>query len=62
MSSYTSQTSSVPCGRLVTLFLLRNGGRERIADCIVKTMSAAGYTVRETDPCNDRPALSLLNA
>jgi len=37
----------------------RNGGRERIADEIVKTMSAAGYAVRETDPFNDRPALAL---
>lgn len=37
----------------------RNGSRERIADEIVKTMSAAGYTVRETDPFNDRPALAL---
>jgi fido (protein-threonine AMPylation protein) len=37
----------------------RNGGRERIADEIVKTMSAAGYTVRETDPFHDRPALAL---
>ena len=37
----------------------RNGGRECIADEIVKTMSAAGYAVRETDPFNDRPALAL---
>src|SRR5215467_336081 len=49
---------STIAGRLAGAF--RNGGRERIADEIVKTMSAAGYTVRETDPFNDRPALALL--
>ena len=38
---------------------LRNSGRDRIADEIAKTMAAAGYTVRETDPFNDRPALAL---
>ena len=48
---------STIAGRLAGAF--RNGGRERIADEIVKTMSAAGYTVRETDPLNDRPALAL---
>lgn len=48
---------STIAGRLAGAF--RNGGRERIADEIVKTMSAAGYTVRETDPFNDRPALAL---
>ncbi len=48
---------STIAGRLAGAF--RNGGRERIADEIVKTMSAAGYTVRETDPFNDRPALGL---
>jgi len=48
---------STIAGRLAGAF--RNGGRERIADEIVKTMSAAGYTVRESDPFNDRPALAL---
>jgi fido (protein-threonine AMPylation protein) len=48
---------STIAGRLAGAF--RNGGRERIADEILKTMSAAGYTVRETDPFNDRPALAL---
>src|SRR5215467_7918013 len=48
---------STIAGRLAGAF--RNGGRERIADEIVKTMSAAGYTVRETDPFNDRPALAV---
>jgi fido (protein-threonine AMPylation protein) len=48
---------STIAGRLAGAF--RNSGRERIADEIVKTMSAAGYTVRETDPFNDRPPLAL---
>src|SRR5262252_194090 len=48
---------STIAGRLAGAF--RNSGRDRIADEIVKTMSAAGYTVRETDPFDDRPALAL---
>jgi fido (protein-threonine AMPylation protein) len=44
-------------GRLAGAF--RNGGRDRIADDITKTMSAAGYAVRETDPFTDGPALIL---
>src|SRR5262249_18396009 len=47
---------STIAGRLAGAF--RNSGRERIAHEIVKTM-AAGYTVRETDPFNDRPALAV---
>lgn len=38
---------------------LRNGGRGRMADEIVTTMTKAGYDVREADPFNDRPSLSL---
>src|SRR5438105_7872185 len=34
-----------------------NIGRDRIADDIVKTMSAADYDVRETDPFTDKPSL-----
>jgi len=48
---------SVVAGRLVGAF--RNIGRERIADDIVKTMSAAGYVVRENDPFGDIPAIIL---
>jgi fido (protein-threonine AMPylation protein) len=44
-------------GRLAGAF--RNGGRDRLADEIVKTMSAAGYDVRESDPFDDRPSLAL---
>lgn len=39
---------STVAGRLAGAF--RNIGRERIADDIVKTMRAAGYDVRESDP------------
>ncbi len=44
-------------GRLAGAF--RNAGRDRIADEITKTMSAAGYDVRETDPFADRPSFIL---
>jgi len=44
-------------GRLAGAF--RNIGRDRIADDIVKTMIAAGYAVRESDPFTDKPSLSL---
>jgi fido (protein-threonine AMPylation protein) len=46
---------TVIAGRLAGAF--RNIGRDRIADEIVKTMSAAGYDVRENDPFADRPVL-----
>lgn len=44
-------------GRLAGAF--RNTGRGRMADEIVKTMSAAGYDVRETNPVADGPSLAL---
>jgi fido (protein-threonine AMPylation protein) len=44
-------------GRLAGAF--RNAGRDRMADEIVKTMTAADYDVRESDPFNDRPSLAL---
>jgi fido (protein-threonine AMPylation protein) len=44
-------------GRLAGAF--RNSGRDKLADEILKTMAAAGYDVRESDPFNDRPSLSL---
>jgi len=46
-------------GRLAGAF--RNSGRERLADEILKTMTTAGYDVRESDPFNDHPSLSLPN-
>lgn len=39
---------STVAGRLIGAF--RNIGQERIANDILKTMQAAGYTIRETDP------------
>jgi hypothetical protein len=44
-------------GRLAGAF--RNSGRDRIADDITKTMSAAGYDVRENDPFADKPSFVL---
>jgi hypothetical protein len=48
---------TVIAGRLAGGF--RNIGRDRIADDIVKTMSAAGYAVRENDPFTDTPSLII---
>jgi hypothetical protein len=48
---------TVIAGRLAGVF--RNVGRDRVADDIMKTMIAAGYAIRETDPFSDRPLLTL---
>jgi fido (protein-threonine AMPylation protein) len=48
---------STIAGRIAGAF--RNNGRDDLADEIVKTMSSAGYEVRESDPFEDRPALVL---
>jgi hypothetical protein len=48
---------STIAGRLAGAF--RNCGRDRIADDIAKTMAAAGYDVRESDPFKDKPAFDL---
>ena len=48
---------STIAGQLAGAF--RNIGRERIADDIVRSMQAADYTVRETDPFDTRLELSL---
>jgi hypothetical protein len=48
---------TIIAGRLAGGF--RNLGRARIADDIVKTMTTAGYAVRESDPFSDRPNLIL---
>ena len=38
--------------------MIHNIVRDRIADDIVKTMTAAGYAVRENDPFTDKPPWS----
>lgn len=48
---------STIAGRLAGAF--RNAGKPRIADDIVKTMAKAGYTIRETDPFEDAPRMTL---
>ena len=48
---------STIAGRLAGAF--RNAGQPRIADDIVKTMEKAGYAIRETDPLEDTPVISL---
>lgn len=48
---------SIIAGRLAGAF--RNIGRDRIADDILKTMRAGGYTVRETDPFVTKPTITL---
>lgn len=44
---------STIAGRLAAAF--RNSKRNRIADDIQKSMTAAGYMIKETDPFEDRP-------
>jgi fido (protein-threonine AMPylation protein) len=48
---------SVVAGRLAGAF--RNIGRDRIADDILKTMKAADYNVRETDPFQSKSPVAL---
>ncbi len=48
---------TVIAGRLAGAF--RNTGHDRIADDIVKAMTAAGYAVRENDPFTDKPSLVI---
>jgi hypothetical protein len=48
---------TVIAGRLAGAF--RNVGRDRIANDIIDTMTAAGYAIRETAPFSDRPLLTL---
>jgi hypothetical protein len=49
---------SVVAGRLAAAF--RNTGSARIADEIVKTMQAAGFTVRENDPFETGPGTLVI--
>jgi Fic/DOC family len=48
---------TVVAGRLAGGF--RNIGRNEIADQILRAMRAAGHTVHESDPFNDRPAVTF---
>lgn len=48
---------SVVAGRLAAAF--RNNGQERIADDIIKTMRAAGYDIRESDPFEGKLQIKL---
>ena len=48
---------STIAGRLVGAF--RNIGRDRIADEILKTMRATGYTIVENDPFDSNPPISI---
>src|SRR5262249_36867230 len=50
---------STVAGRLAGGF--RNCGRGAIADEIIATMTAAGYTVRESDPFSEQLAITLLS-
>ncbi len=45
-------------GRIAGAF--RNIGRDRISDDIVKTMQIAGYSVRETDPFEEKRPVTLI--
>ena len=49
---------STLAGRIAGAF--RNAGNDRIADEISKTMIAAGYTVKETDPFDDHPKSAIV--
>jgi hypothetical protein len=49
---------STIAGRLAGAF--RNAGRTRIAADILKTMTTAGYTIKETDPFQDAPDAAVI--
>jgi hypothetical protein len=57
LSRLLSGGHSVVAGRLAGAF--RNIGRDRIADQILQTMRTAGYTVHESDPFEDKPAVTF---
>jgi len=48
---------STVAGRLAGAF--RNIGRDKVADSIIETMRTAGYTINESDPFEDKPAIIL---
>ena len=57
LSRLLAGSRSIVAGRLAGAF--RNIERTRIADRIVESMRAGGYTVNETDPFEDSPAITL---
>src|SRR5438105_2569228 len=57
LSRLLAGTHSTVAGRLAGAF--RNIGRDQIADNIIASMRAAGFTVNETDPFKDKPAISF---
>lgn len=57
LGSLLEGSHSVVAGRLAGAF--RNIGRDRIADDILKTMKAADYNVRETDPFQSKSPVAL---
>ncbi|MFV5700166.1 Fic family protein [Flavobacterium sp. ZT3R17] len=57
LSPLLEGSHTVVAGRLAGAF--RNIGRDRIADDILKTMKAADYNVRETDPFQSKSPVAL---
>jgi hypothetical protein len=57
LSRLLAGAHSTVAGRLAGAF--RNIGRDPIADNIIASMRAAGFTVNETDPFNDKPPISF---
>jgi hypothetical protein len=57
LSRLLAGAHSTVAGRLAGAF--RNIGRDQIADDIIASMRAAGFTVNETDPFKDKPAVSF---
>lgn len=49
---------STLAGRIAGAY--RNSGNDRIADNILKTMTSAGYTVKENDPFADLPGAAIV--
>ena len=56
LSRLLAGAHSTVAGRLAGAF--RNIGRDQIADNIVASMRAAGFTVNEIDPFKDKPTIS----
>lgn len=57
LSRLLAEGHSTVAGRLAGAF--RNIGLDRIADQIVETMRTAGYTINESDPFENKPAITF---